>query len=133
LTEAGGRHVSQNLASYFKKHDQERTAQKSYLANSFLKSVAVRVLGEFEVNSTTDFKIPIVFEETFSEPEVQRILNQIAETCGVPWPAGELIVDCRQNDFFKIVQNTFFRVSEYIESALAQFPCDYVLLTGRAS
>ena len=133
LSEAGGRHVSQNLASYFKKHDQERAAQKSYLANSFLKSVAVRILAEFEANSTTDFKIPIVFDETFSEPEVQRILNQIAETCGITWPAEELVVDCRQNDFFKIVQNTFFRVSENIESALAQFPCDFVLLTGRPS
>jgi hypothetical protein len=133
LSEAGGKYVSQNLAYYFKKHDQERTAQKSYLANSFLKSVAVRILGEFEDNSTTDFKIPIVIEESFSEPEVQRILTQIAESCGIRWPVGELVVDCHQNDFYKIVQNTFFRVSENIESALAQFPCDFVLLTGRPS
>ena len=133
LTEAGGRHVSQNLASYFKKHDQERTAQKAYFANSFLKSVAVRIIGEFEANSTTDFKVPVLFEESFSEPGVQRILNQIAERCGIPWPTGELTVDCHQNDFNKIVQNTFYRVSENIESALKEFPCDFVLLTGRPS
>ena len=133
LTSVGGRHVPQGLASYFKKYDQERVAQKSYLANSFLKSVAVRILAEYETNSTTDFKIPIVFEESNPEPEVLRILNQIAQMCGIAWPAGELVIDCKQNDFHKIVQNTFFRVSENIESALNEFPCDFVLLTGRPS
>jgi hypothetical protein len=133
LTNAGGQHVFQSLASYFRKHDQERTTQKSYLANTFLKPVAVRILSEFEENSTTDFKIPIVLEHSSSEPEIRRILNQIAETCGVTWPAQDLIVDCLQNDFNKIVQNTFFRVSENIELALTNFHCDFVLLTGRPS
>lgn len=133
LIDAGGRHVSQNIASYFKKHDQERTAEKCYLANSFLKAAAIRILGEFEENSTTDFNVPIVFGEGHFEPEVEKILNKLAKTCGVSWPDGELKVHCRQNDFYKIVQNTFFRVSENIESALNEFPCDFVLLTGRPS
>ena len=133
LTDAGGHHVAQNLASYFKKHDQERKAQKSYLTNSFLKAIAIRILGQYESNSITDFKVPLVLGEIFPEPEVEKILNQIAESCGIPWPSTEINFYCRQADFNKIVQNTFFRVSENIESSLNEFPCDFVLLTGRPS
>ena len=133
LEEAGGQNVPQHLASYFKKYEQEHTTQKSYLANSLLKTAAIRVLGEFESNSATDFKLPVISEESLKEPGVKDILEQIAKGCGISWPEGDLHVNCSQNDFYKIVQNTFFRVSENIEAALNEFSCDFVLLTGRPS
>lgn len=133
LSDAGGRHVPQILADYFKKYDQEKTTQKSFLANSFLKTSAIRLLNEYEQNFITDFRLKIDFEEQHIDPEVQKILGEISTRCEIDWSSNGITLDGRQADFHQILKNTFYRVLENIEAALSVYKCDYVLLTGRPS
>ncbi|MCY4291624.1 MAG: virulence factor SrfB [Roseovarius sp.] len=134
LTELGGKNVPSIITNYFRTHDQEKKTEKSYFANSALKQMAIKIMSEFELNHSSDLRLLFRYDEEFREPEIRNTLNSLARSCGLEnWPNRECIVDATQIGFSQIVENTFFRVAENIHSAMAQFPSDYVLLTGRPS
>ena len=134
LSENGGQNSKMALANFFKATDDTRAAIRSNLTNSIFVPAAIEILTKFEGTSETLSSIFINGMLSHGGGIFKNILNEIAKDCGLnEWPSTDIRVEVKKPLFEACVENVLGKVVGNISTALANFDCDYILLTGRPS
>ncbi|WP_435229446.1 virulence factor SrfB [Pseudopelagicola sp. nBUS_20] len=134
LNDIGGRNSQMALANFFKATDDTKAAVRACLTNSIFVPAAIQILSKFEEMSEEFSSISIGNLLSYGGGIFKNVLNSIANDCGLnEWPSSDIRVEIKKPLFEACVENVLGKVVGNISTALANFDCDYVLLTGRPS
>ena len=126
--------ASMACANFFQSVDDAMSGSKSNFANSILVPAAISILSQFELADISVGVTQINNPAEYNQNVFKKILDDLAKSSGISeWPASSVELDVSYTQFKGIVDNVLSRVANNITLAIANFDCDYVLLTGRPS
>ena len=127
-------YASMACANFFQSVDDAMSGSKSNFANSILVPAAISILSQFELADISVGVTQINNPAEYNQNVFKKILDDLAKSSGISeWPASSVELDVSYTQFKGIVDNVLSRVANNITLAIANFDCDYVLLTGRPS
>jgi hypothetical protein len=110
------------------------SGNKSNFANSILVPAAISIISQFELKDTSVGITQIDDPAGYNGNVFKRLLDDLAKSSGIAeWPEAAVDFEVAFSQFKAIVDNVLSRVVNNITLAIANFDCDYVLLTGRPS
>ena len=132
LKNCGGSSGDMAIANFFKSVNDRQTGTKANFANSVLLPAAIQILNQFELEQTQIARIVISDPMTHNDGIFCDALNDIAVDAGLSsWPASDITISVNKIEFEKCLDNSLLKVTENLATALTNFDCDYILLTGR--
>jgi hypothetical protein len=134
LMKNGGTKADMALADFFQSVDDAKTNLKANFTNSLLVPSAIKILKQFENPEISSANIVLDNLNDYNDGAFVEQLDLIAQTANLQeWPSGGINVEVPKSLFHSCVDNVLLKVIENIGTALSNFDCDYVLLTGRPS
>jgi hypothetical protein len=134
LEKFGAKNASMACANFFQSVDDALSGNKSNFANSILVPTAISILSQFELADTSVGVTQISDPSEYNQYVFKKILDDLAISAGITaWPKSSVELEVSYSQFKAIVDNVLSRVINNITLAIANFDCDYVLLTGRPS
>lgn len=134
LSSLGANNAEMAVANFFQAVDDTQTNLKANFANSILVPSAIKILENFENQENTLVKIKISDPSKYNEKVFESSLEKMAVSAGLTeWPKKDISITISQQQFKTVIDNVLSKISTNIATALHNYSCDYVLLTGRPS
>lgn len=134
LIKNGGANAEMALANFFQSVDDASVNVKANFTNSVLVPYAIKILEQYENENISSALVTMPDMKILNGGVFAEQLDRISKTAGLQdWPSGEIHIEVQKAVFQSCVDNVLSRVIDNVGTALSNFDCDYVLLTGRPS
>ena len=91
-------------------------------------------MKHFEHEDTTLAEVTMPDPSEHNNSIFLKSLQDLAVSAGLKeWPKEDILIKISRQQFKSIVDNVLLKVTDNIATALNNYDCDYVLLTGRPS